>query len=91
LLQIIPALTTLCISTSDLFIFRTYIQTAARTITFTILIFVLLVCYLKKKTRIKIHRTIILPVVLYGFETWSVTLAAEHRLRLFDSRELRKI
>jgi hypothetical protein len=32
-----------------------------------------------------------LPVVLYGFETWSVTLREEHRLRLFESRVLRKI
>jgi hypothetical protein len=32
--------------------------------------------------RVKIYRTIILPVVLYGCETWSVTLREEHRLRV---------
>ena len=31
----------------------------------------------------KIYRTIILPVVLYGCETWSLTLREEHRLRVF--------
>jgi len=39
----------------------------------------------------KIHRTIILPMVLYGCETWSLTLTEEHRLRVFENRELRKI
>jgi hypothetical protein len=33
--------------------------------------------------KIKIYRTIILPFVLYGCETWSVTLREEHRLRVF--------
>jgi len=37
---------------------------------------------LSKNLKIKIHRTIILPVVLYGCETWSLTLREEHRLRL---------
>ena len=36
-------------------------------------------------------RTIILPVVLYGFETWSLTLREEHRLRVFENRALRRI
>jgi len=36
-------------------------------------------------------QTIILPVVLYGCETWSVTLREEHRLRKFENRVLRKI
>jgi hypothetical protein len=40
---------------------------------------------------VKIHRTIILPVVLYGCETWSPTLSDEHRLRMFESRVLWKI
>jgi hypothetical protein len=40
---------------------------------------------------IKIHRTIILPVVLYGCETWSLILREEHRLRVFDNRVLRRI
>ena len=39
----------------------------------------------------KIHRTLILPVVLYGCETWSLTLREEHRLRVFENRALRRI
>ena len=39
----------------------------------------------------KIYRTIILPVVLYGCETWSLTLREEHRLRVFENRALRGI
>ena len=35
--------------------------------------------------------TIILPVVLYGCETWSLTLREEHRLRVFEKRVLRRI
>jgi len=41
--------------------------------------------------KIKVHRTIILPVVLYGRETWSLTLREEHRLRVFENRVLRSI
>jgi hypothetical protein len=37
----------------------------------------------------KIHRTVIWPVVLYGCVTWSVTLSEEHRLRVFENRVLR--
>jgi hypothetical protein len=46
-----------------------------------------------KNTKIKIYRTrtIILPVVLYGCETWSLTLKEEHRLRVFENRALRRI
>jgi hypothetical protein len=36
------------------------------------------------------YRTIILPVVLYGCKTWSLTLREEYRLRMFDNRVLRK-
>jgi hypothetical protein len=36
--------------------------------------------------KIKIYKTIILPVVLYGYETWSLTLREEHRLRVFENR-----
>ena len=36
-------------------------------------------------------RTIILPIVLYGCETWSLTLRKEHRLRVFENRVLRRI
>ena len=38
------------------------------------------------KLKIKIYRTIILPVVLYGCETWSLTLREERRLRVFENR-----
>jgi hypothetical protein len=44
-----------------------------------------------KKLKIRIYKTIILPVVLYGCETWSLTLREEHRLRVFDIRVLRRI
>ena len=37
------------------------------------------------------HKTIILPVVLYGYETWSLTLWEEHRLRVFENKVLRMI
>jgi len=40
---------------------------------------------------IKIYITIILPIVLYGCETWSITLTEERRLRVFEKRVLRKI
>jgi hypothetical protein len=46
---------------------------------------------LHKHLKIKIYRTIILTVVLYGFETWSLTLKEEHRLRVFEYRVLRRI
>jgi hypothetical protein len=41
--------------------------------------------------KVKIYKTIILPVVLYGCETWSVTLREEHRLKVFENRVLRRI
>jgi len=44
-----------------------------------------------KNTKIKIYRTVILPVVLYGCETWSLTLREERRLRMFENRVLRRI
>jgi hypothetical protein len=46
---------------------------------------------LSKNIKIRIHKTIILPVVLYGWETWSLTLREEHRLREFENRVLRRI
>jgi hypothetical protein len=46
---------------------------------------------LSKNIRIKTYKTIILPVVLYGCETWSLTLSEEHRLRVFESSALRGI
>jgi hypothetical protein len=44
-----------------------------------------------KNVKIRIHKTIILPVVLYGCEAWSLTLREEHRLRVFENRVLREI
>jgi hypothetical protein len=46
---------------------------------------------LSKNINISLYRTIILPVVLYGFETWSVTFRKEGRLRVFENRVLRRI
>ena len=46
---------------------------------------------LSKNINIKIYRTIILPAVLYGCETWSLTLREERRLRVFENRVLRRI
>jgi len=46
---------------------------------------------LSKKLKIKIYRTIILPVVLYECETWSQTLREERRLRVFENRVLKKV
>ena len=44
---------------------------------------------LSKNLKIKLYKTIILPVVLYGCETWSLVLREEHRLRGFENRALR--
>ena len=44
-----------------------------------------------KNIKIKIYRIIILPVVLYGCETWSLTLREERRLMVFENRVLRRI
>jgi hypothetical protein len=46
---------------------------------------------LSKNLKIRIYKTIILPVVVYGCETWSLTLREEHKLRVFENRVLRKI
>ena len=46
---------------------------------------------LSKSLKIKIYKTIILPVVLYGCEIWSLTLREESRLRVFENRILRRI
>jgi len=46
---------------------------------------------LSKKLKIKIYRTIILPVVLYECETWSLTLREETKLRVFENMVLRRI
>ena len=47
--------------------------------------------FLSKNIKIKIQRTIILPVVLYGCETWSLILREKHRLRVFKIRVLKSI
>jgi hypothetical protein len=41
--------------------------------------------------KIKIYKSIILPVVLYGCQTWTLTLREEHRLSVFENRVLRRI
>jgi len=46
---------------------------------------------LSKNLKIKIHRSVILPVVLYGCETWSLTLREVRRLRVFEKRVLRRL
>jgi hypothetical protein len=46
---------------------------------------------ISKNVKIKTYRTIILPVVLYGCETWSLTLREECRLRVFGNSVLRRI
>jgi hypothetical protein len=44
-----------------------------------------------QKTSQRLFRTIILPVVLYECETWSLTLREEHRQRVFEIRVLRRL
>ena len=46
---------------------------------------------LSRNLKIKNYRTIILPVVLYGCETWLLTLREERRLRVFENRVLRRV
>jgi hypothetical protein len=46
---------------------------------------------LSKSLKIRMYTTIILPVILYGCETWSLTLRKEHRLRMFENKVLRRI
>jgi len=46
---------------------------------------------LSKNLKIKIYRTIIFPIVLYGCETWSLTLREERKLRVFENMVLRRI
>ena len=44
-----------------------------------------------KNLKIKIYRTTVLSVVLYGCETWSLTLREGRRLRVFENRVLRRV
>jgi hypothetical protein len=46
---------------------------------------------LSRNVKVKLYKTVILPVVLYGCETWSLTLREEHRVRVFENRVLRRI
>jgi hypothetical protein len=46
---------------------------------------------LSRNVKVKIYKTIIIPVALYGCETWSLTLREEHRLRVFENRVLKRI
>jgi hypothetical protein len=46
---------------------------------------------LSRNVKVEVYKTIILLVVLYGCETWSLTLREEHRLRVFEDRVLRRI
>jgi hypothetical protein len=44
---------------------------------------------LSRNVEVKVYKAIILPVVLYGREIWSLTLRKEHRLEVFENRVLR--
>jgi hypothetical protein len=46
---------------------------------------------ISKNLKIEVYKTVILPVMLYGCETWSVTLREERRLRVFENGVLRRI
>jgi len=46
---------------------------------------------LSKNIKFKTYKTLILPVILYGCEIWSLTLREERRLRLFENRVLRRL
>jgi len=46
---------------------------------------------LSKNLKIKIYRTIILPLVLYGCETWSLTLREERKMKMPENRVLMRI
>ena len=46
---------------------------------------------LSKVLKIKIYRIIILPVALYGCETWPLTLREEHRLRVLENWVMRRV
>jgi hypothetical protein len=48
-------------------------------------------CLPSKNVKIRIYKTVILPVVLYKCETWSLMLREERRLRLFENSVLRRI
>jgi len=53
--------------------------------------FICVVSFLSKNLKIKIYRTITLPVVLYGCETWSLTLREERKLTVLENRVFRRV
>jgi hypothetical protein len=46
---------------------------------------------LLNNVKVRLYKTIILPVVLYGCETWSLTLREEHKLKVFENKVLTRI
>jgi hypothetical protein len=52
--------------------------------------YVIIVIFTSKNVKIRIYKTMVLPVVLYGCKTWSLILWEEHRLRMFENRALRR-
>jgi hypothetical protein len=46
---------------------------------------------MSKNLKIRIYKTLILPIILYGCETWSLTLTEDYRVRVFENRVLRRI
>jgi hypothetical protein len=46
-------------------------------------------CLLPKNIKIIVYKTVIVPVILYMCETWSLTLRKEHILRVFENKVLR--
>jgi hypothetical protein len=44
-----------------------------------------------KNVKVKIYKNLILPVVLYGRQTWSLTVREEYKLRVIENRVLRRI
>jgi hypothetical protein len=47
--------------------------------------------FISRNLKIKIYRTIVFPVILYGCESWSLTLREERRLRVFENRVLSRV
>jgi hypothetical protein len=46
---------------------------------------------MSKNVKVRIYKTVMLPVVLYGCETWSLTVREERKLRVYENRVLRRI
>jgi hypothetical protein len=46
---------------------------------------------LSRNVKVKIHKTVVLSIVLYGCETWSLALSGEYTLRVFENSVLRKL